>query len=324
MAERGTRILTRSDLLAVLDPDRAIEVLEDGFRRDGLPRIEQQRVRTDLPGPGTGTVLLPGLLPGVPAYTVKVNAKFPGATPALRGIVCLHDVETGELLSLLDSSLITAWRTGLAAALATHRLARRRAASVAVVGAGAQADLVLRGLSLLRPLERVAVVDVDAGAAERFVVGHRGAAPAVSVAPTLAAGVAAADMVVLATWSTEPLLGLDDVVAGQHLTSLGADEPGKRELHEDLLGAALLVVDDVGLARSMGVLASARPSGGRPLAAGATLGEVLRGEHPGRTRAEQITAYSPVGLPWQDLALAWLAYERAREADAGTTVSFTE
>jgi alanine dehydrogenase len=25
------------------------------------------------------------------AYTVKVNAKFPQARPALRGVVCLHD-----------------------------------------------------------------------------------------------------------------------------------------------------------------------------------------------------------------------------------------
>ncbi len=100
--------------------------------------------------------LLPGLLPDVPAYTVKVNAKFPGATPALRGIVCLHSLADGELLALLDSASVTAWRTGLAAALATHVLAPEQARTVAVIGAGAQSRATLRALRTLRPVDEVA------------------------------------------------------------------------------------------------------------------------------------------------------------------------
>jgi len=41
--------------------------------------------------------LLPGLLPAIPAYTVKINAKFPGAVPALRGVVCLHRRAPGHV-----------------------------------------------------------------------------------------------------------------------------------------------------------------------------------------------------------------------------------
>lgn len=52
----------------------------------------------------------------------------------------------------------------------------------------------------------------------------------------------------------------------------------------------------------------------------ATLGEVLRGEHPGRTRHDEITAYSPVGLPWQDLALAWICYQHATQRDVGEQI----
>ncbi|MFE9021353.1 hypothetical protein ACFYNL_22720 [Streptomyces sp. NPDC007808] len=57
-------------------------------------------MRTDLPFPGTATALIPGVLPGVEAYTVKVNAKFPGARPALRGVLCLHSGQDGELPAL--------------------------------------------------------------------------------------------------------------------------------------------------------------------------------------------------------------------------------
>ena len=52
--------------------------------------------RADLPFPGTATALLPGLLPGINACTVKVNAKFPTARPALRGVICLHGDHPGR------------------------------------------------------------------------------------------------------------------------------------------------------------------------------------------------------------------------------------
>ncbi|NUP16527.1 MAG: hypothetical protein HOZ81_10560, partial [Streptomyces sp.] len=153
-----TLVLTRSDLEAVLAPGTCLEALRDGFLRARDATITGQRVRTDLPFPGTATALIPGVLPGIEAYTVKVNAKFPGGRPALRGVICLHSGRDGELLALLDSATLTAWRTGLAAALGTYALA---------------------------------------GPGDRL---------------------------------GEPLLRLSDTRAGQHFTSLGADEPGKQEL----------------------------------------------------------------------------------------------
>ncbi|WP_324790324.1 ornithine cyclodeaminase family protein [Streptomyces sp. H51] len=295
-------LLTRSDLQSVLDVDECLSALRAGFRTAHTVPVPGQRIRTDLPFPGTATALIPGVLPGVEAYTVKVNAKFPGARPALRGVICLHSGRDGELLALLDSATVTAWRTGLAAALGTHTLARPGGA-VGVIGAGAQAELMVRGLRALRDLGALVVHDTDSARAAAFAARHGGRV--VGGAPEVAA---AADVVLLATWAREPLLRLADTREGQHLTSLGADEPGKRELAADLLENALLVVDDRELAARTGALAAA----GLPAAAAdATLGEVLRGERPGRTRDEARTVYAPVGLPWQDLALAWAAYRAA-------------
>ncbi|MDN3025393.1 ornithine cyclodeaminase family protein [Streptomyces sp. S.PB5] len=317
-----TLLLTRSDLESVLDPADAVDALRDGFRaRSPDGSVAGQRVRTDLPFPGTATALIPGLLPGIEAYTVKVNAKFPDARPALRGIICLHSGHDGELLALLDSATVTAWRTGLAAALGTHVLAGEGSV-LGVVGAGAQAELTVRGLGVLRGHGELVVHDTDGERAAEFVERHgegrnrgrgrgRGRGRVVASASEVAS---LADTVVLATWSREPLLDLADTRAGQHFTSLGADEPGKRELGLALLREALVVVDDRELAATMGALAV----GG--VTADATLGEVLRGEHPGRTGKDSRTVYAPVGLPWQDLALAWTAYERARREGVGRRV----
>ncbi|GHG85512.1 ornithine cyclodeaminase family protein [Streptomyces lanatus] len=306
-----TLVLTRGDLEAVLAPGTCLEALRDGFLWARDTTVAGQRVRTDLPFPGTATALIPGVLPGIEAYTVKVNAKFPGARPALRGVICLHSGRDGELLALLDSATVTAWRTGLAAALGTHALAGPGDV-LGVVGAGAQAELTLRGLAELRPWRALVVHDTDAARAEDFAARHAGrtAASAQEVA-------AAADTVLLATWAREPLLHLPDTRDGQHFTSLGADEPGKQELSADLLRAALLVVDDRELAASTGALASAAlPSA----AADAELADILRGDHPGRVSAESRTVYAPIGLPWQDLALAWVAYRAAEGEGVGRRV----
>ncbi|TCC04188.1 ornithine cyclodeaminase family protein [Kribbella soli] len=297
-----TALLTRSDVLRALDVPAVLEALRAGFLQSS--EIEPLRIRTDLPGPGTATALLPGLIPGIPAYTVKVNAKFPGATPALRGVVCLHDLADGALLALLDSSTITAWRTGLAAALVTDALAP--AGPVGVIGTGAQAAMTLAGLVALRQVDRLVVHDVVPERASDFLA-QQGIPGVVVSSPQEVA--AEAEVVVLATWSREPLLTAADVRPGSHLTTLGADEPGKVELSADLLTAARVIVDDRALAAQMGALGNVGLSAD---AAHATITEVLTGATAGRRSADEITVYAPVGLPWQDLAMAWPVYQASK------------
>jgi ornithine cyclodeaminase len=317
MMARVTLLLSRSDLAALLDVTSCLGALREGFLAVP-PEIDPQRVRTGLPGPGTATALIPGLVDGIPAYTVKVNAKFPAARPALRGVVCLHDSGSGELLALLDSATVTAWRTGLAAAIATDALARPVAASVAVIGAGAQAALVLRGLAALRPWARLTVCDLDRDRAEAFAAAHAGGRPAVTAGDARAAA-RDADIVVLATWSRTPLLEAGDVPPGTHVTSLGADEPGKAELSAALLRSARVITDDTRLAVTSGALGTAGLPAGH---AAGTLSQVLCGTGAGRTADAQVTVYTPVGLPWQDLALAWAAYRQARAAGTGREFDF--
>jgi hypothetical protein len=194
-------LLSRSEITALLDVPSVLGILRRGFTE--ATKIQPLRIRTDPPGPGTATALLPGLIPGVPAYTVKVNAKFPDASPALRGLVCLHDRADGGLLAVLDSASVTAWRTGLAAGLATDVLAAADATSVSVIGAGAQAAMVLRGLAALRPLTSLTVNDIDTTRASGFAQDF-GISTNTVESPQEAAD--RGEIVVLATWSRTPLM----------------------------------------------------------------------------------------------------------------------
>ncbi|MFP2904742.1 ornithine cyclodeaminase family protein, partial [Pyxidicoccus sp. 3LFB2] len=128
-----TLLLNRSDVSRNLQALTLLEDMREAFRTDALARtVAPQRTRVPLHAEGTALVLFPGSLPGIPAYTVKVHAKFPGQTPAIQGVVQLHDLATGGLLAIMDSGHLTAVRTGVAGALAADVLARPDASRVAL------------------------------------------------------------------------------------------------------------------------------------------------------------------------------------------------
>jgi len=125
-----TLILTRSEVEQALSPAALLDALRSGFAAYSTQRsIDAMRVPVPLPqqrAGASGMLLAPGLVPGTPAYSVKVHAKFPGGDPAIQGVLILHDLATGAPLAILESSYLTALRTGLAGALGADVLALLR------------------------------------------------------------------------------------------------------------------------------------------------------------------------------------------------------
>src|SRR5262245_3384623 len=166
----STLLLSRTQVERLLNPSALIAQLRAGFIAYSSSNAGRAlRVRAPIPDHrGTATVLFPGMLPGLGAYTVKVHAKFPDHDPAIRGVICLHHASTGTLLAIMDSTYITAIRTGIAGALAADVLARADASTAAVIGAGIQGSFQLRVLAGLRRLRDVVVYDIDARRAAGF------------------------------------------------------------------------------------------------------------------------------------------------------------
>lgn len=317
----ATLLLTRYEVEQSLDVGRLAAALRTAFQAYSTdPALRAQRARTALPGPGTATVLFPGLAPGVPAYTVKVHAKFPAERPAIRGVLCLHDMQRGDLLAVMDSTHLTAVRTGLAGALAADVLARRDADTAAVIGAGVQGEHQLRSLARLRPLRRIWAYDTQREHAEAFATRMAGElGVGVEASPSLEEALRDADIALVATWARAPFLFPGMLRPGAHVTTLGADEPGKCEVSAEVIRGAVFVCDDRALAVEMGAIGGA---GLGPDAIAAELGEVLAGRHPGRRTPEETTVYGGVGLAFQDLVAAWQVYEAARARGLGREIDF--
>ena len=247
---------------------------------------------------------------------LKWVTSFPGnparGLPTVTGLVLLSDAEDGRLLAVLDAAAVTALRTAAAAVVAAHALCRPEASSYAVIGCGPNGAETARMLVALG----VAPIVWDREEARRTFVAERLGARAASDAQEALA----CEVVVTVTPGAEPLYREGSLEAGQHVSLMGADGPGKNEVAPAELRRAHLFCDDweqagakgigeVGLAAAAGIITREDVT---------ELGQVLIGEAEGRRSAGDITLFDSSGLAIQDLAIAKVAYAKRDELELQT------
>ena len=227
--------------------------------------------------------------------------------PTVTGLVLLSDAETGMLVAVLDAGAVTALRTGAAAAVSVDALAADTGGEVVIVGAGVNGAAAARTLAARDRAVGVWDVDAERASAVADEVGGRVAASRQEAL--------AADAVVTVTPGREVLFQAGSLRAGQHVSLMGADGPGKAEIAVAELGRGHVFCDDWEQASHGGELAAAVEADALARADVTELGLVLAGEAPGRGSENEITLFDSTGLAIQDLAVAKAALARASELD---------
>ena len=145
-----------------------------------------------------------------------------------------------------------------ASAVATDQLARRDVAVLAILGSGVQARSHLEALRLVRGFRDVRVWSPrNAGQFARQF--------GVTAAESAEKAVREADVIVVATAATTPVLFGDWVSPGAHVNAVGATRPNWRELDDVLLRKARIYVDSC---------EAASKESGDIIAAGEIVGEI--------------------------------------------------
>jgi len=323
----GTLILTRRDVVGVLGIRDCIDAVEHAFRlHAGGATVPPGVLGAHVEGGGFH-VKTAGLLEPRSIFAAKVNANFPRnparfGLPTIQGVIALFDAERGAPLAVLDSAEITSLRTAAATAVAARYLARGDAAVATVCGCGEQGRSQLRALLAVRPIRRVMAVDADAGAAEAYAAEMgRELDLEVIVASDLAAAARRSDVVVTCTPARRWILGRGDVAPGAFVAAVGADNPEKQEVEPALMAASAVVVDVLEQCERIGDLRHAIAAGlmTRDDVA-AELADVVSGRKPGRRREDEVVVFDSTGTALQDVAAAWLAYERALAGGVGVSV----
>lgn len=312
--------LTESDVRQLLTMALALAAVEDAHRAHARGRaIDIARQRTRVPTASLHILqgaLLDDHIIGYKAYTVsKEGARF---------LVHLFDARSGAPLAILEADYLGMMRTGAAAGIAAHHLARHDADTVGMIGAGWQAQSQLEALCAVRPIRQVKLYSrhpdrcrrASADFAERF---------GIDVVPVERAeeAVQGSAIVVTATTASAPVVCGDWLEPGMHLNAVGSNALIRRELDESAVGKAdVICVDSRATAvREAGDLLPALEKGRLCETQWIELGELVAGHREGRLDARAITLFESQGMAIQDLAVAHRLVELARSQGIGKTLS---
>ncbi len=236
----------------------------------------------------------------------------------------LFDGSTGELLSVMEANRLGQQRTGAASGVATKFLARKEAATVAILGTGWQAESQLEAVCAVRDVSRVRCHGRQgpqrAAFAERMT---KALGVDVKAADSGEAAVRGAEIVIAATSSPEPVVHGDWLEPGVHLNAIGANRLDARELDDSTIRRCTFIAADSIEQAHMEAGDLVHPISGGLLRWDAVheLSEVVAGKVNGREGARDITLFKSLGLGIEDVAVGALVYERARERGIGTEMA---
>jgi len=201
-------------------------------------------------------------------------------------------------------------------------LARPDASTLVLMGGGEQARHHIHAISTVRTLDRIIVWGRSPDRLKAFAGDMAEEGFTVEPETDAEKAVQQADILCTVTSSTQPILKGAWLTPGTHVNLVGAAVRTSAEADTDVVTAGAFYID---------YLPSALDQAGELLAAmeagvfqaedmAGEIGDVVRGNKPGRAGPDQITVYKSLGVAAQDLAGARGALDAAKEKGLGIEI----
>ena len=303
---------------SLLDWPGMIAALRATYTVEHTPAMSPPRVLARSPD-GVWMRTLTGLDPfgrfmGVKQFGLSRERK-------LKYLISLFDQQDGEIVALLDGNGITALRTAATTALAVDRMTPPGAATLGLLGSGAEAFTHARAIHTVRPLERLTVYSPNEERRTAFATAFEAETGVRAVAATCPEQAVRDQAIVVG--ATRVVNGVA-VIQGAWLSpttmlaSIGATLPEHREIDPQTIAQAGIIVADVPeeVIKETGCFRDADVAGVSFADEVVSLNDLMLGRVDDRVDSCGYPLYRSVGGPLQDLAIATLAYDRAVAAGA--------
>ena len=315
-------LLSDEDVARLTTTREAIEVVEEAFRQQGLGSIRMPpRIHVSFGDKPGYLRLMPAAMPEIGYAGMKVYTPVKGL--GFRFTVLLYDIASGQLLSLMNANRLGQIRTGAASGVATKFLARSDSETVGMFGTGYQAESQLQAVCAVRKIKSFKAYSPNQEHCRKFCdkMAETLSIEAVA-ADTPEEVVKGADIVITATTSREPVFEGRWLDEGVHVNAIGANFPAHREIDDETVRRAKIVVDDyeqafleagdIIIPMKNGVISENQIH--------AELGEIVVGKKIGRSNYEEITVFKSLGIAIEDVALASRVYEKAVKDGVGKNI----
>lgn len=334
-------VLKNEQIEGLVPMDEEIEAIEVAFRELGEGvAMNAPRARLRVPWKEEGGQYyfnnIMGLVPGMKSMALRIDSSFSKEVEVAGlkrrvypgdfvGLVFLFDMDSCELLSVMDDHVISALRVGATSGVAMKYLARKDAKIMGLVGSGEQARTQLTAALAVRPLKKIKVYSPTRENRERFA-HEMSEKCSVEVVPVASAeeAIHESDIVTAATNTVNPVVEGRWLEEGAHVNSIvgGDGFLPRRELDDDVIRKAGLIV--VGYKPQIFIDRQAEFADRleRGLVKSEDLhelGELLAGKCRGRKDDKEITLFkNNTGMGIQFAATARKVYEKARQKSIGT------
>jgi ornithine cyclodeaminase len=249
-------------------------------------------------------------------YVIKIASGFYDniklGLPTGMGMMLVFNQKTGEpLCFLLDECYLTDVRTAAAGAVVAKYLAPKQVDRIGIFGSGVQGRMQLLYLKSIIPCSDVVVWDLYEEKLKEYKKYMEPKGYTVHTTLDAAEVASSCNLIVTATPSEKPLLSVDDIREGTHITAMGSDTPDKIELDPKILDKAdLVVADSIEQCLSRGEIFQAIKAGFLEKDKVVELGHVIAGRASRRTSEEQITVADLTGVAIQDIQISKAVFEK--------------
>jgi len=341
-----TLFIGDADVRRVLGMEECIAAMERAFAEEARAvAVNKPRSRYKVPAdpavPGYMANIIAGAVPssGVAALrydstvvqerVVHGQRRVDWLVPSRRswGFVLLFSLSTGEPLALIQDFSLSALRVGATTGIAARALAKVGAQRVGLLGSGNEARRNLEAICKVRPVRAVRVYSPNEVHRREFAE-EMTELLGVEVQPVTSARevVEGADIVMCATSASEPVFDGATLEPGQLVVTIANTDGVHRRTEADsttmercdllvLNSRDTLISNDQ---RELLDLVDACRVGWNKIV---ELGQIIAGNHPGRSGDEQIIYYkSNTGVGVQFAAAGALIYEACRREGLGNEV----
>jgi alanine dehydrogenase len=307
--------LSEDQFRRLMKIEDAVEIIRAAFTRDFSSTLRMP-VRSTLHLDDALLLMMPCYDAALKAAGVKLVSV--SAKAGVRAVYELLDPATGIPIARIEADYLTDLRTAATSAVATGLLARRDVNTLGVFGSGRQAAAHFAVIPRVRQFTRFLVSGSGRSDLHSFCLRIR-AEHGIEVEPATPEICARnSDVICTCTTAVEPLFDGRWLQPGAHLNVVGAFQPHTREVDDETVRRARVVVDtyDGALAEAGDLLIPMKNGTISRSHVVADLHEIAAGKKAGRTRRDDITLFKSVGCALEDLVTALWVYGRAKSDPA--------
>ena len=321
-------VLTSDDVESILTINDTISLLEKSF-------IELSRKQVNMTDRDVFVLedkngwfgIMTAHMKNMAALGTKLVTVFPKNIeinkPTTQAIISLIDVNTGELIGIIDGSLITGMRTGATTGIATKYLSKKNSSKLSILGSGFQSKFQLMAICSVRHIKEIFINSPSIDSKSDYIHELEDLLDIPIVIEKNITKLINTDILVTSTTSPIPLFDGNLLDNGIHINCIGAHTKETREVDLRTIEKSKVVVDERSAAlREAGELII-------PIQNGeitdniiyAELAEIVSGQKPGRLTDDEITLFKSMGLSLEDISTAKFVFDKAIEKGLGRNIT---